>query len=63
MANPDRHSNQLTQPNTMAGDWIKVEENMPDKPEVCGMGPFLQNCSQSSFDGLKNRSTVAPHEE
>jgi len=25
----------------MAGDWIKVEENMPDKPEVYGMAAQL----------------------
>ena len=25
----------------MAGDWIKVEENMPDKPEVCRMAARL----------------------
>jgi hypothetical protein len=25
----------------MAGDWIKVEENMPDKPEVCMMAARL----------------------
>ena len=25
----------------MAGDWIKIEENMPDKPEVCRMAARL----------------------
>lgn len=25
----------------MAGDWIKVEENMPDKPEVCRIAARL----------------------
>jgi len=25
----------------MAGDWIKIEENMPDKPEVCQMAARL----------------------
>jgi len=25
----------------MAGDWIKVEENMPDKPEVCSIAARL----------------------
>jgi len=25
----------------MAGDWIKVEESMPDKPEVYGMAAQL----------------------
>lgn len=40
MASPDRHSKQLT-PETMAGDWIKFEENTPDKPEVHGMAADL----------------------
>ena len=33
----------------MAGDWIKVEENMPDKPEVYGMAAQSGSSAPSSI--------------
>jgi hypothetical protein len=39
---PDAHKNHTKGDNKMAGDWIKVEENMPEKPEVWEIAEILQ---------------------